>query len=128
VSLVTGRSRRSDEVDNIRPALRWLRKLYGHTESVRFESGTGGDSRGKGWGRPLPERINKDVDRIKRLFRWAASKKLVPLETHQLLQTVEALRAGRSAARETEPVKPVPAEWREATLPFTASARQCPPR
>jgi integrase len=51
------------------------------------------------------------------VFRWAAAKKLVPLSVHESLATVEGLRAGRSAARETPPVRPVAEDVVEATLP-----------
>src|SRR5262249_49181849 len=53
----------------------------------------------------------------KRLFRWAAAKRLVPVAVCQLLDTVGGLRQGRSEARETLPVKPVPEAFVEATLP-----------
>jgi integrase len=62
-------------------------------------------------------RVNKDVARVKRLFRWAASKKLVSVSVYQQLQTVEGLRAGRSAAKETAPIKPVADAVVGATLP-----------
>jgi len=109
----------TSEVDNIRLALRPLKELYGDTEAGKFDSLALEAVRVKmieaGHCR---KRINKDVDRIKRMFRWATAKKLVPLETYQLLQTVENLQAGRSEAHETEPVKPVAEEVVEATLPF----------
>ncbi len=108
----------TSEADNIRLSLRPLKRLYGHTpdaefdsvalESVREEMIREGHCR---------NRINKDVSRIRRLFRWAAAKKLVPLPVHESLGTVEGLRAGWSAARETEPVRPVAEQVVEATLP-----------
>jgi integrase len=63
-------------------------------------------------------RINKDVGRVKRMFKWAASKKLVPLEVHLQLQTLEGLRAGRTAARESGPVRLAEREHVEAVLPY----------
>jgi integrase len=109
----------TSEADNIRLALRPLRCLYGHTpaanfdslalEAVRQEMIRGGRCR---------NRVNKDVSRVRRLFRWAASKKLVPDAVHQSLGTIEGLRAGRSAARETAPVRPVAEHVVEATLPY----------
>ena len=62
-------------------------------------------------------RINRDIGRIKRLFRWATSKQLVPSTVYPLLATLPGLRAGRSAAKETSPVKPVPEEFVGAALP-----------
>lgn len=41
-------------------------------------------------------------------FEWAVAVELVPPSTHHGLQAVTGLRRGRSAARESEPVKPVP--------------------
>src|SRR5262249_51253607 len=52
-----------------------------------------------------------------RMFKWAAGRKLVPLSVHQALDTVEGLRAGRSAAGETAPVKPVSQGVVDATRP-----------
>ena len=107
------------EVDNIRLALRPLKKLYGHTpaasfdtlalETVRDQMIADGHCR---------NRVNKDVARVKRLFKWAGARQFVPAEVYLRLQTVEGLRAGRSGARETAPVKPVPEELVRQTLPF----------
>jgi hypothetical protein len=108
----------TSEVGNVRLALRRLRALYGHTaaadfdslslEALRTEMIKGGLCR---------NRINKDVARVKRLFKWAAAKRLVPGEVYLNLQTVEGLRAGRSPARETAPVRPVASAVVEDTLP-----------
>jgi integrase len=108
----------TSEADNIRLALRPLKEQYGHSRAADFDSLSleavrhhiihSGRCRG---------RVNKDVSRIKRMFRWASAKKLVPLTTYQQLATVEGLRAGRSPARETEPVRPVPEAVVNATLP-----------
>jgi integrase len=107
----------STEVDNIRLALRPLKALYGHTpaatfdalalEAVREQMIRNGNCR---------NRINKDVARIKRLFKWAGSKKLVPGALYQDLLTLEGLRTGRSKAKETAPVLPVPRGLVEQTL------------
>jgi integrase len=109
----------TNEVRNIQLALRPLKQLYGHAltadfdslalEAVRAQMIRDGRCR---------SRVNKDASRIKRMFRWAAAKRLVPVAVCQLLDTVEGLRRGRSEARETEPVKPVPEACVEATLPF----------
>ncbi len=106
-------------MDNIRLALRPLRKLYGHTPASAFDSLALEALRAQMVkdGR-CRNRVNKDVARIKRMFRWGAAKKLVPLTAHQSLATVEGLRAGRSDARETAPVRPVPQSTVDATLPF----------
>jgi integrase len=108
----------TQEVDNIRLALRRLRRLYGHTRAALFDSLALEALRETMIREGLcRSRINKDVGRIKRLFKWASAKKLVPLAAYQGLLTVGGLRAGRSAAKETEPVRPVADEVVEATLP-----------
>ena len=52
--------------------------------------------------------INKFVGIIKRLFKWASENELVPALVYHGLQTVRGLQHGRSSARETDPVGPVP--------------------
>jgi integrase len=108
----------TSEADNIRLALRPLRQLYGHTPAAHFDSlaleALRAEMIREGHCR---NRVNKDISRVKRLFRWAAARKLVPLSVHESLGTVEGLRAGRSAARETAPVRPVAEAVVEATLP-----------
>src|SRR5262249_29452015 len=52
--------------------------------------------------------INSNVNRIRRIFKWGAANELVSPGVLQALQAVDGLRAGRSGARESEPVKPVP--------------------
>ena len=52
--------------------------------------------------------INRMVNTVKRIFKYAVSEELVTAETFQRLQTVEALRFGTCNARETEERKPVP--------------------
>jgi integrase len=51
--------------------------------------------------------INGDVGRIRRMFRWAVSEELVPVNTLVSLETIRDLQQGRSDARETDSVRPV---------------------
>jgi integrase len=107
----------TSEADNIRLALRPLRRLYGHTPAADFDSVALEALRDEMIrGGRCCNRVNRDVSRVRRLFRWAAARKLVPLSVHESLGTVEGLRAGRSAARETAPVRPVAEQVVEATL------------
>jgi integrase len=62
--------------------------------------------------------INQRTNCIKRIFRWAVGEELLPPAVLQALTAVEPLRVGRSAAQETQPVRPVPDEHVEAVLPF----------
>ena len=51
--------------------------------------------------------INKMVDRIRRMFRWATENELVDVSVYTALMTVKGLQLGRTTAPETAPVKPV---------------------
>ncbi len=110
--------RPTSELRNIKQALRPLKKLYGHTTAAAFDSLAFEALRGQMIqdGR-CRNRISKDVARVKRLFRWGAARKLVSPAVPLGLAAVEGLRAGRSAAKETAPVKPVADAVVEATLP-----------
>jgi integrase len=108
----------SRELDNLKDALRPLRKLYGHTPACDFG--------------PLALRavreamiraglcrnvINCRVNRIRRVFKWAVSVELLPAAVLQALRSVEGLRRGRGGVRETEKVKPVAEEHVLAVFP-----------
>ena len=61
--------------------------------------------------------VNQHVGRVKRFFKWATENELVPSSVHEGLRAVAGLRQGRSSARETDPVRPVPDSQIEAVLP-----------
>jgi integrase len=102
----------------IRIVLKILRQSYGHTLAAKF-----GPLALKALQRKMIDLgqsrryINDNIDRIRRMFKWAVSEELLPSAVHQALQTVPGLKAGRSEARETPPVRPVSDERVEATLP-----------
>lgn len=49
--------------------------------------------------------INRRIDRVKRMFRWATSQELVPVTVYQALRTLSGLqrpyRGSRTDARQT---------------------------
>jgi integrase len=109
----------TQEVINIRYALRPVKELYGHTLACNFG--------------PLAlkaiqqrfirdgicrDQINQRIGKIKRVFKWAVSEELIPPSVFQALQTVVGLRAGRTDAKEMPPVMPVDDATIDATLPF----------
>lgn len=65
--------------------------------------------------------INARVKRIRRMFRWAVENELVPPGVLHGLQAVQALKRGRTEARESDPVQPVARAVVEATLPHMPS-------
>ncbi|HWA99288.1 MAG TPA: site-specific integrase [Pirellulales bacterium] len=103
---------------NIAPAMRYLRRTYGNTKAVEFGPLALDALRLRmvedGLSRSY---VNKLTMIVKRCFRWAVSKQLLPVEVHAALATVEGLRLGKSQARESDPVLPVPDEIVEQTLP-----------
>jgi integrase len=107
------------ELKEVRYSLRELKALQGHSPAADFgplalkavrqrmiEAGLS------------PKLINKRVDRIKRAFRWAAGEAMVPVTVYQGFRAVAGLVKGRSAARETEPVQPVPEAFVDAVRPY----------
>lgn len=63
--------------------------------------------------------INQRIGRIRRMFKWATSTQMVSPIIYQGLLTVEGLKRGRCAAKETEYVKPVDEKYVYAVLPYT---------
>lgn len=74
------------------------------------------------WQEPLARSvINQRIGRIKRVFAWGVAKEMVPPSVAHGLACVRGLRAGRSAARETKPVKPVSEHMVEAAKPYMSA-------
>jgi integrase len=103
----------------MREAIRPLRRLYGHTKpsefgpkalkAVRQYMIDEGLSRGV---------VNRRIGRIKRAFKWAVAEELIPPSVFHGLQAVAGLSFGRTTARETDPVRPVPDLYVAVLLPF----------
>ncbi|MFH0983842.1 MAG: site-specific integrase [Planctomycetota bacterium] len=64
--------------------------------------------------------VNGHVKRIRRMFRWAVERELVPADVLHGLQAVSGLRRGRSEARESEPIRPVHDAHVDAIRPHVA--------
>jgi integrase len=62
--------------------------------------------------------INKRITQIKKMFRWAASEELIPVDVSQALDTVANLVINESDAPEPKEVKPIDLAIVELTLPF----------
>jgi integrase len=113
--------RPTSEPKNIQLALRPVRQLYGATLARDF-----GPLALKAVRQKLIEtgicrnEVNKRVGRIVRMFKWAVAEELVEPAVHQSLKAVPGLRQGRSEARESEPVKPVPDADVDAVRPFVS--------
>jgi integrase len=107
----------TNQVTMIKLALKVQRQLYGTTfikdfgpvnlKACRAEFIRLGLSRGE---------CNRRTNLIKQAFRWGAENELAPRGLYHDLCTVQGLRKGRSEARETAPVGPVPEAIVERTL------------
>ena len=97
------------EVERLKMAMRFVAQRYGHTPASQF-----GPLALKAVRHQMIEKglcrnmVNNYVGRIKFVFKWAVSEELVPPTVFQALSAVSGLRLGRSEARESEPVRPVP--------------------
>ena len=65
--------------------------------------------------------VNKSINRLKRMFRWAVSQEIIPPSISQAIDSVTALKKGRTDAYELKPVPPVDDATVKATLPKIAS-------
>jgi site-specific recombinase XerD len=109
----------SQEIENIRAALRPVRKLYGRTPARDFGPRALAAVRNSMIRAGLAyTTINARINRIRRVFRWAGSVEMIPGAVNHNLGTVEPLQRGRSKARDPEEIKPVPIEHVEKTLRF----------
>lgn len=116
--------RPTSEVVNIKGSLRPLRRLYGHTRArdfgplalkvVRQSMIDAGLCRNE---------VNKRTRRVVRCFGWAVENEILPAHlayVHHALKAVKGLKVGRSEARESDPVKPVPDDRVDAVRPHVA--------
>jgi integrase len=60
--------------------------------------------------------INKQIDRLRRMFKWGAEEELFSSIVYQDLSMVAGLRKGRSDAKENPPIRPVGGDVVAATL------------
>jgi integrase len=110
--------RPTGERNNIRDALRPLKKLYGATLAEEFGPMRLKVVRSKmievGLCRTV---INARVARIKRLYKWGVENELVSAEICNAILQVKGLAKGRHDVPERAKVKPVDQDVIEATLP-----------
>jgi integrase len=99
---------RTPETKNFKPVIQMLKDLYGHEKVCAFGPLALKTLRAemvkKDWSRTY---INKQVDRVKRIFRWGVAEEIVTSAVYQALTSVPGLKRGRCQARETMRVKPV---------------------
>ena len=64
--------------------------------------------------------INRNVDKIRRIFTWGVEEELIQPNVSQALKAVKNLRKGDEGTYDNPPREPVPDETVAATLPFLA--------
>lgn len=112
----------TDELAGIKYAMRPLKRLYGQLAATEFgplklktvrQAFIDADNSRK--------HVNQQVGRIKRCFKWGVENELVPPSVLHALLAVSGLRQGRTEARETPPVKPVPDAYVDVVKPFVST-------
>ncbi len=112
--------RNPGHLDSIRATYRDFLAVYGDLNAVKFgpvalKSYRGGLCDGES----SRTTINKKINAIRRVFKWAVSEELLPPSVYEALATVEGLRGGRAfGVIEPRPVQSVRWEHVEACLPF----------
>jgi len=111
----------TSSLDEIKQALRPLRKQYGSTlasdigpiavRTIQSQWIDGGLSRST---------INARISILKRLFKWAASHEKIPIAVYQSIATLDGLRAGRTEAKESRSIRPAPSDHIDAVEPFVS--------
>lgn len=121
--------RPTDQMGTVRRAIRVTKELYAHTPAAEFGPlalRAIQDHMVKNpFAHPHSKRrvpycrstINSTCGCIRRMFKWAASHELVPVEVYGALAMVPGLKQGRTAARERRAVRPVADDVVERTLP-----------
>ena len=112
----------SGEAENFRQVLKPLKLLYGTTPARDFGPKKLKAVRERmiesGWCR---SHINKQVARVKHVFKWGVSEEMIPAAVHQALSTLAGLRRGKSEAKDSAKVRPVPDDQIAAVRPHLSS-------
>jgi integrase len=113
---------------HIRCVIRLTRSLYGSSAAATFgpkalqhvrDAMIRGDPTSSPPRKPWSRRyINSQIQRLRRIFKWAASNELLPASVFHQIQTVPSLRRGRCGAADPEPVRPASIELVNAVRPF----------
>ena len=112
---------REKELWHIKRTIRELREAFGLTpaaefgprklEVIRDRFVAGGFCRSQ---------CNRRVQAVRRIFKWATAKELLPPSVWHGLDAVEGLRRGHTTAPETAPVRPVADDLVDAVRPYVS--------
>jgi integrase len=113
--------RPTSEQASIKSALKPVRQLYGHATTTNF-----GPTALRAVRQAMLDAghvrtaINRNVNRVRGMFRWAVGQELVPANVLHGLQAVPGLKRGRCEALEGEPVRPVDDAYVDAIRPHVS--------
>ena len=108
----------NSELHRVTRVLRPLRELYGRTAAADFGVLQFKALRQKFVDEGLARSfINASMRRVIRMFKWGVTEGRIAPAIPQPLAMVPGLKRGRTAARETEPIRPVDDTLVDATLP-----------
>ncbi|MCE9566884.1 MAG: site-specific integrase, partial [Planctomycetes bacterium] len=109
--------KKDDQNRFIRSAVRVVRELFGRTPAAEF-----GPKKLRAVQQAMIERgwcrstLNAQVDRVRRMFKWAVTEEMISGNVYHALRAVEGVRRGTPGVREPEPVHPIAADVVEATI------------
>jgi hypothetical protein len=88
--------------------LRVVNRTYGHTRADDFGplalTAVQAAMVALGWSRTY---VNEQVGRVRRMFKWAVARELVPASVLEALRPCAGLKRGKTTAPEPAPVAPV---------------------
>lgn len=109
---------RTNELTNFRHAIKVARGLYGSTPAAEFGPLALKAVRNQmvsiGWARKT---INCQVRRLRKVFKFGVENELIPPTVLEGLRAVCGLQAGRTTAKESDPILPVDPADVAATVP-----------
>lgn len=95
---------KSGEIGGIKDALKIVKRLHGRNPAVEFGPKALNAVRTEmikaGWCR---KDINHQIDRVRRMFRWATEEELVPGTVYHALKAVKGIRKGAPGVRGKRP-------------------------
>ena len=110
----------NSELYRVKPAVEAIIELYGSTVAVSFTTLQFKALRVHLMNAPRERSrtyINRLMQSVRRMFKWAASESICPGSIYHDLSAVDPLKRGRTTAHENRPINAVPVGKVNATIP-----------
>jgi integrase len=109
------------QIDRVMSALQGVRDLFADIPAVEFGPVKLDAVRARWIANGLSRStINSMTGCVKLCFKWAAEKEMIPASVYHGLSVLGGLKAGRTAAKEPEPIRPVLDAHVDAIKPFVS--------